>query len=136
APRPLRKAIRKESAREGRGDPPGPQAGAQEDAARRPAARQAEAGSRRRPPAAAPFRLILSTGLEWMARASRPALLFCAMRDRRPIAGFAAAFFAALALAACSTSSNSNLAGAPESEDPHYATSPANIASLSEVVQK
>src|ERR1700744_1740614 len=45
-PRPLRKTLRKESAREGGSDPPRPQAGAQEDAARRPAADEAARGSR------------------------------------------------------------------------------------------
>ena len=47
----------------------------------------------------------------------------------------ACALLLALALAACSTTSM-NGAAAPESEDALYATSPANIASLTDVVQR
>src|SRR6476659_7032399 len=46
APRPLRKTIGKEGAGKGGSDPPGPQARAQEDAARRSATVQATYGSR------------------------------------------------------------------------------------------
>src|SRR5581483_10551927 len=42
----------------------------------------------------------------------------------------------ALALAACATGGGNMAASAPESEDALYATSPANIASLSDVVNK
>src|SRR5260370_10772800 len=51
APRPLRKTLREEGAREGGSDPPGAQAGAQARAARRALAQQAQApGPSRRPP--------------------------------------------------------------------------------------
>src|SRR4051794_27254690 len=49
AARPLRKALRKEGPRKGRSRAPRAQARAQEAAARRPAADEAEAGIRRRP---------------------------------------------------------------------------------------
>src|SRR4030081_100596 len=48
APRSLRKALREEGPRKGRSRAPRPQAGAQEAAARRLAADEAEAGVRRR----------------------------------------------------------------------------------------
>ena len=43
---------------------------------------------------------------------------------------------AALALAACSTIGGGTGASAPEAEDAAYATSPANIASLTDVVAR
>src|SRR5262249_20053254 len=48
ASRPLRKTVGKEGAGKGGSDPPGPQARAQEDAARRSAADEAPCGSWRR----------------------------------------------------------------------------------------
>src|SRR6478752_3781100 len=61
ASRPLRKTIGKEGAGKGGSDPPGPQARAQEDAARGTAADEAPSGSRRR---------------SWRRRSGRPRYCF------------------------------------------------------------
>src|SRR5579863_3369959 len=80
-PRSLRKAIGKKSKREGRGDPPRPQARAQAPAARGPAADEAEAGRRRRrrkirAAARAAFRLNIAVTLPMARVGLGPRVLF------------------------------------------------------------
>ena len=58
------------------------------------------------------------------------------MRRQSLLRRAALASVLALALGACSTLNGDLSANAPESEDAAYATSPANIASLTDVVQR
>src|SRR5262249_16672852 len=149
ASRPLRKAIREEGAGAGGGHPPGPQAGAQARPARRPVAGQAQAGDARPRRSGCPQRsAALNRGRRFgrPLTARPPAVRKETSPDRygramtqphahaRARFHSAAALLIAAALAACSTLTQQTTSS--EEEDTAYSAGPANIASLSEVVQR